>query len=473
MLITNVLLFRQEGTALRVEDGHIKEIGKKLHPYLDELVIDGKGGLLLPSLNDHHIHFLSLSAARQSVICGPPAIETENQLAEQLQTKSATDNIKWIRGVGYHESVAGNIDKFWLDIHTGGTPTRIQHRSGRLWIINTAAEKLLKEHILKLPKTLQTKIPTDGRIYDQDELIHLISETMDLDYKGASIELARYGITGINDMTPRNNKETTKLFKKLQKSGDLLQSVKISGTIELSKTPMAFSSNSMLSIGSTKIHLHEADLPDFSEFCQTIAKSHELNRGVAVHCVTELELVYAISALSTVGAIKSDRIEHASVTPPNLIDQIAELDIQIITQPHFIEERGNHYYSSIDPKQHDWLYRCSSYLEHNVRLAAGSDAPFGSANPWLSMKAATLRKTADGTLLGSSEKLRPMEAIDLYIGSLDNPSVPRTLSVGSKADLCLINQTWEQLIVDLSQAHVSATFLRGELIYDGINQPPI
>ena len=43
----------------------------------------------------------------------------------------------WIRAVGYHDSVAGEIVLGWTSFaaHTG----RVQHRSGALWILNSAA----------------------------------------------------------------------------------------------------------------------------------------------------------------------------------------------------------------------------------------------------------------------------------------------------------------------------------------------
>jgi len=47
----------------------------------------------------------------------------------------------WIRAVGYHDSVAGELDRDALDALNAvdpATPLRIQHRSGVLWILNSA-----------------------------------------------------------------------------------------------------------------------------------------------------------------------------------------------------------------------------------------------------------------------------------------------------------------------------------------------
>ena len=49
----------------------------------------------------------------------------------------------WLRGVNYHESIAGDLDRWQLDMLVNDRPARIQHRSGKLWVLNSlAVEKL-------------------------------------------------------------------------------------------------------------------------------------------------------------------------------------------------------------------------------------------------------------------------------------------------------------------------------------------
>ena len=44
----------------------------------------------------------------------------------------------WLRGVAYHESVAGPLDRDRLDAWVADRPLRVQHRSGALWMLNSA-----------------------------------------------------------------------------------------------------------------------------------------------------------------------------------------------------------------------------------------------------------------------------------------------------------------------------------------------
>ena len=52
---------------------------------------------------------------------------------------AATPPDDWMRAVGYHESVAGDLDRWSLDELVRERPVRVQHRSGALWIVNSQA----------------------------------------------------------------------------------------------------------------------------------------------------------------------------------------------------------------------------------------------------------------------------------------------------------------------------------------------
>ena len=103
-------------------------------------VIDAGGGALIPGLHDHHVHLLASAAARSSTPCGPPAVSDRRALADALRAADAAlPTGQWLRGVGYHESVAGDLDRVGLDILLPTRPCRVQHRSGHAWILNGAA----------------------------------------------------------------------------------------------------------------------------------------------------------------------------------------------------------------------------------------------------------------------------------------------------------------------------------------------
>ncbi len=469
MLIAGAEVYGLHPADVRIEQGRISEIGR-LQRRPSERVIEAGGGALLPGLHDHHLHLRSFAAALESVRCGPPEVTNADTLAAALHRARTADG-RWIRGIGYHESVAGDIDRRWLDRHGPDAPVRIQHRSGRLWIVNSAGVERLAEAADRLHVPLPGPGLADGRLYDLDSWLRQLTVSPPA-LGPASRRLARWGVTGVTDMTPDNGAEMLATLSAAHVAGTLLQRVRVAGRLDLS-WPDGAVETAWIRIGETKVHLHETALPPLDDLCRTIAASHDLGRPVAVHCVTEAELVFALAAFGEASTRRGDRIEHASVTPPALLDRLRELNLTVVTQPNFVAERGDAYLADVPPAEHAWLYRCRSFLAARIPLAGGTDAPFGHADPWRAMHAAVQRTTASGRVLGPQESLSPEQALALFLGPLESPAEPRRIEVSAAADLCLLDRPWARARKDLSSDAVRATLCNGSLIYDGVDEAPV
>lgn len=419
---------------VRCHDGRVVEIGTGLVASGDEEVVEARGGALLPGLHDHHIHLFALAAARASVKCGPPEVGDRNALAAALADAAAGE---WIRGVGYHESVAGMLNRQSLDAMVSDRPVRIQHRSGKMWFVNSAAVKLLG-----------LDAGFDGRLFRQDGWLREHVAT-DVDLAAVSRELASYGVTGVTDATPSNDDETT---GKIAAAG-MRQRV----------CPMG---GDNMSSGTLKIMLDEWALPDFDALQARIAEAHRHGRPTATHCVTRAELVFALSALIEAGTMRGDRIEHASVTDDETMALVVEAGATVVTQPNFIAERGEQYLADVDPVDHRHLYRCRGFLDAGVPLGGGTDAPFGGPDPWAAIRAAVTRRTANGRMIGAEEALSPERALALFTTPAGDPGgAPRRIAVGETADLCLLERGWKSARESLRHEHVAATILGGEVIF--------
>lgn len=425
----------------------------------DALVLDGQGALLLPGLKDHHIHFLALAASRRSVSCGPPDVNSPAELRQRLYSHEGTG---WLRGFGYHESIGVDIDRKWLDSNGPDRPIRVQHRTGRQWILNSNAIAMLIATTSD-PSTIAKLDTEDGKLFDQDALVRRLLPPDLSTVRSTSQFMASYGITAFNDMTATNSAETFLLFEQLQQSGDLCQRVRLSGDASLSS--VSARSSQRLQVGETKVHLHEGDLPDFSVFVETICASHAAGRGVAVHCVTETELVFTLAAMREAGETSGvDRIEHASIAPAAVLEQIRALGVSVVTQPAFVAERGDTYIREL-PGEQENLYRVKSFLAGEVPVAFSSDAPFTGVNPWAGMQAACDRRTPAGATLGIAECVSPQTALLGYLGDLESPSVPVELGPGSVADLCLLDRDYQSTLENLLEVQVDATFIDGVRVY--------
>jgi len=99
-----------------------------------------------------------------------------------------------------------------------------------------------------------------------------------------------------------------------------------------------------------------------------------------------------------------------------------------------------------------------------VPVAAGTDAPFGPADPWEVMRAAVSRTTRSGAVLGSDEAISAPMALSMFLGSPDRPSIPRSVVPGSPGDLCILKVPLERALEELSASNVAATVIEGLLI---------
>jgi len=468
MLISRAEIEPGHYVDVRIEEDRIAAIGS-LAANPDEAVIEAGGAALLPGLHDHHLHFLAFASALGSLRCGPPDVHSERDLVQALTEAELPPGGDWLRGIGYHESVAGHIDRAWLDRHLPTTPVRVQHRTGRLWVVNTAGLECLLARAPGLPDENPelSRACVDGRFYDQDLRLRPLWSGGRPDIGAASRKLARLGVTGFTDMTPANDSKIAQMFAALQHSGAVLQSVLLAGQPGLNVPE-----HERLLIGPTKVHLHETNLPDFDDLCRLIRSSHAGLRPVAVHCVTEAELVYSLAAFRESGTLVGDRLEHASVAPDALLDEIADLKLLVVTQPNFVAERGDAYLAEVSAADHGSLYRGSGFLSWGIPLAGGTDAPFGDADPWLAMRAAVDRQTEQGAILCGAERLTPEQAVALFLGAAQTPDRPRCLHPGATADLCLLDQPWRRARLQLSSRRVSATLCRGRIVYQRVDQTP-
>ncbi|MBX6389155.1 MAG: amidohydrolase family protein, partial [Frankia sp.] len=222
-----------------------------------------------------------------------------------------------------------------------------------------------------------------------------------------------------------------------------------------------------IGVGPVKILLDDDQPTGPDEVADTVRAAREWGRRVAFHCVTRVQLVIALAALDAAGgALPGDRIEHAAVLPPDLVELVRAASLTVVTQPHFVAERGDAYLADVDPDDLPWLYRCAGLIAAGVPVAAGTDAPFGGADPWASMRAAVRRRTPSGQLLGPAEALPAARALGLYLGDAATAGgPPRRVAPGAPADLCLLDVPGRAVLADLDPGPAVLTVAAGRVIH--------
>jgi predicted amidohydrolase YtcJ len=390
-----------------------------------------------------------------------PAVSNSSDLRTALKNRSRLlPSGAWLRGTGYHESVAGSLDRSSLDDMISDRPVRIQHRSGALWILNTMGIREIGLEAAAPSGAERDDIGgLTGRLFRSDEWLRSRLSSEPVDFAPVGHLLAQLGVTGVSDATPELDGAATAALESAVASGEIPQQVQVMGA-----DPGAVR---LLTLGPVKLVLDEGAGLDLHQIKTRIANAHRLRRPVAIHCVTRTENVIAAVALLEGGVVPGDRLEHASLLPPEFDQALAAAGVTIVTQPNFLAERGAEYLTDVPADELKILYRAKSLLDAGVGLAAGTDAPFGRLDPWAAMQAAVSRATRDGAVLTRGERISSSQALNLFTGSLAAPAVSRSYpDIKARADLCLLDRPLQELLESPDRAAVRMTIIGGEIVYD-------
>jgi predicted amidohydrolase YtcJ len=431
MLIQRAVLL--DGTVADIRAGErIVEVGD-LAPNKGEDVLDAAGGTVIPGIHDHHVHLRSAAAALTSARVGPAEVRGRDDLARAL-ADAAVGSDGWIRAVGYHEAVAGPLDRDLLDEVSPPVPVRVQHRSGVLWTLNSAG----------LARVGLTDHP-DGRLRSADRSWSDALQRNEDGLAEVSSSLSAYGVTGVTDATPDFEVSDIVKLMEAHRHGELRQRVHC--------------------LAPGKRILHDVDL-DRDELVAWIAERHADDAPVAVHCVTAAQLVVTLSALREAGTHSDDRIEHAAVVPDDSIAELTDLNVTVVTQPNFVAERGDQYLADVPAAEHHELWRLASLRSAGVKVALSTDMPFGDGDPWASMRAAVRRTTAAGAVLGADECVSAREALTMFLGTSNRPTDARTMTPGQPGDVCVLAAPPAEVLSQLDSGMVAATVVAGELVFE-------
>jgi len=342
-----------------------------------------------------------------------------------------------------------------LDRMLSHRPVRVQHRTGALWMLNSVAVAQLGLDACDLAGVERDAdgLPT-GRLWRLDRWLAARVPREPPDLAAVSAYAAARGVTGFTDATPDLTDGDLAALAAAVADGTLRQRVYCMAPAAISPPP-----GGGVCLGPVKIMLDDDRLPPLDELEAVMRRAHATGRPVAVHCVTRVQLLLTLAALNTAGRLPGDRIEHGALIPAETIPELHGLTV--VTQPHFVAERGEQYATDVSPEDLPDLWRLRSLIAAGTAVAAGSDAPFGGADPWHVMRAATRRPEN----LGPAEAIPPALALGLFLGEPAAPATPRRIAPGSPANLALLRCAPEDAARSLTSDLVAATFVDGRLVY--------
>ena len=398
---------------------------------------------VLAGLHDRHLHLLAMAGAAASVVC--PVEMTGSQWREAIRGHAAAAD-GWLRVTGAHESFTGDLDARALDALRADVPVRVQHRTGMLWTLNTAALGRVGPLDHEGIERDERGEPT-GRLWRADAWLRERVPTRRPDLAAVGRLLLRHGITAVTDATPDLDASSLRLLENAVRRGDLPQRLTLLGA-PLGWLPEV----ARVRVGAFKLVLDEGDLPDLDALTVRIAEIHVAGRAVAVHCVTAASAHLLVLALEAAGVRPGDRVEHGSVLPPAVIERLAALGVRVVTQPGFLSERGDAYLRDVDPADLASLYPLRELCEAGVRVRYSSDAPYGPVDPARLLRDAVERRSASGQVVAAEQRVSWRQALRGLVAA------PR---IGARADLIVVDADLERVVRERGSAFLPRRVLIG------------
>lgn len=165
------------------------------------------------------------------------------------------------------------------------------------------------------------------------------------------------------------------------------------------------------------------------------------------------------------------RVEHGGVVRPEQVEQLAELGVPIVGQPHFLTLYGDGFREFIGDERAEMSFRSKSLLEAGMPLALSSDRPVAPGAPLTVMQSAMLRETQSGYIYAGRERLSAQESLHAYTkgaaavtGWAGQKGV---LAPGALADVVVLGEDPLRVsTAEVADIPVEATLVGGRVRFD-------
>jgi predicted amidohydrolase YtcJ len=202
---------------------------------------------------------------------------------------------------------------------------------------------------------------------------------------------------------------------------------------------------------------------------------------VCIHAQGDRAIEIVLDAYAAImtpgdGNPRRHRIEHGGAMYPPLAERAAGLGIVVASQPGFLSILGDGFAEAFGDTC-DLLYSFASWQRAGITVAGSSDAPVISPDPFLGIRDAILRRTADGRLLGPDERLPARDALALYTTraaySCHRENEIGSLEPGKFADFVILDRNpLEVEPAQITDLQVLATVLGGIPVHQSADLLP-
>jgi hypothetical protein len=428
-----------DGRIVRIRSGSGRAAREAGSSGSDPPTVGNPESVLLPGLSDSHLHLIACAADRATLDLARDRPRSIDDLLERIAAAATTLAAgEWLRASGYDEAWLAerrHPTRAELDRVVSRNPLRVRHATRHGSLLNSKAWAIVAR---------QSGMPDrsgDSMMHGREpELTRLVgpadASALAAGFDALGRELLASGVVSVEDLGAANDRDRIATLAAAVDAG-FPQRVRayVRDADELESAVRA--SRGRVEVVGVKLLARSTDEAGRATFRDAVVRARRRGLPLAVHAVEPDVVASVLDVLeraparaaarpageSVAGAISSyrqvstpvpDRIEHASLCPPELVKRIARAGLAVVTQPGFLVERGDKYRREVEEPLWGWLYPLRALRAAGVLVVGSSDAPVARPDARLGLAGATLRRTGTGTVLAPDERLSDRAALELF-----------------------------------------------------------
>lgn len=485
-------------------------------------VIDLKGRLATPGLNDSHLHLVSLGMTMGWVDSKPESAPTLEALLGAISARAATAKPgDWILSRGYDQTkldTGRHPYREELDRAAPNNPVMLVRACGHIAICNSEA--------LRLGGIDETSPTPQGGLIEQQNgrLTGLLAENARAPVQAAipaateediiaGIErggqyLLSLGITSCMDAAvgQKGGFGEIAAYHRAKRDGRLPVRTWLTllGDDGRSIVPQCYDAglisgtgDEMLMVGAVKLFLDGSAggrtawmtepylgedkttgvwMWEDAELERMVLDAHRKGYQLACHAIGDAAIEQLITAYEKALAAYPDpdrrhRIEHCGFSTAAQHERMVKAGIYPCPQQVFIHDFGDAYVKVLGPERALPSYPFRTWFDLGLKPATGSDAPVCDPNPFPNFHTMLTRQTWKGTVMDEGQRVSIEEALQAYTEfgafSQKQENVKGRLAPGFLADVAVFSR--DLLTADpadiLKDTRCDLTILGGEVVY--------
>ncbi len=485
-------------------------------------VTDARERLVLPGIEDSHVHFAAAAAVMHRIdLTGTASVE---EVRERIRTWRADHPAdEWVRGFGwvYMAFPGGMPDRELLDQIVSDRPALMSCADGHTFWVNSRA-------LAAAGIDRRTPDPPNGAIRHDaageptgvldEEALSLINrlipqpstETRLTWMREALRETARLGVVRMHSLA--GDFEYLDLFDRLRRDGELTARFNIAPMIEPPMTEARWKSlrearkryhDAWICVDGAKLMLDGvidahtgamlepyADLPgergklfwDPEAFTNLVVALDREGFQVSTHAIGDAAIRLALDAYEAAG-IKNgprdrrDKVEHVEAPAASDLPRFGRLRVVASFQPLQSNPDPSwigSWIPHVGPEREARAMPWKSMLRTGAPLAFGSDWPVVTVNPWRGIQIAVTRQDFHGRPAGGwvpTERVTVAEAIRAYtLGgawAMHRDQEEGSIEPGKLANLAILSQNiFEVDPHEIAETRVVLTMVGGRIVHD-------